>query len=798
MSSKGAQMKMDRVRRLASMSGAEMRERTLQEVRKRVDLVRFRLNGRSGAPLTPAHDVTRGHFFFYPEQPPELTALLRQRFPTEVKSIVARAERICVHNFDLLGYEGLDYGPEIDWHLDRVHNKRAPREPWYKIRYLDFDQVGDVKVTWELNRHQHLVTLAKAHLITRDERFANDLFAQWYHWIEQNPYPIGINWTSSLEVAFRSLSWLWVRYLLANSASVPQSFNADLTRALAVSGRHIERYLSTFFSPNTHLLGEGVALFFIGTLCPELKSSGKWKKLGWEIVLQEVERQVRADGMHFEQSSYYQVYALDFFLHALLLAARNEVPIPESFERMIEKMMDLLCVLSRTGTTHSFGDDDGGRLFDPARNRAQHLADPLATGAVIFGRSDFKAVAGSLREETLWLLGAEGAARFDQIPDIAIEPQSAEFRASGLYLMTGHGKDSAQLLIDAGPQGAHGHGHADALSVQLSQAGRAILIDPGTCEYAGSRGSRASFRGTAAHNTLQVDHLDQSQPNGPFSWERPAETRVQIWVRGENFDLFAGSHNGYDQLPSPVVHRRWIFYRKPDFWLVRDVAEGTGHHHLAINWRLAPGLRQPKQSVPFFAAPEGNNGIGLVTPAQSGWNLKMRDGEWSPAYGRTEPASALQYERETTLPSELATVLLTSKTSSGLGTLAAFPEDAKTPTVFGYSYATPTELHKMFFAPGAQDWKMSDWSSDAEFLYSRENESGLQEIIFCNGSYVAFRGNRVASSRSKVESCELLWSGGAKILSAQKELIAFHNWPKLSSAISAGKLETAPPVGTGT
>src|SRR5258705_47583 len=181
MSSKGAGMKMDRVRRLASMSGAEMRERMLQEFRKRIDLVRFRLNGRPGAPVAPDHDVTPGHFFFYPEQLPELTALLRQRFPTEAKNIVARAERICAHNFDLLGYEGLDYGPEIDWHLDRVHNKRGPREPWYKICYLDFDLVGDVKVTWELNRHQHLVTLAKAHLITNDERFTSELSAQWYH-----------------------------------------------------------------------------------------------------------------------------------------------------------------------------------------------------------------------------------------------------------------------------------------------------------------------------------------------------------------------------------------------------------------------------------------------------------------------------------------------------------------------------------------------------------------------------------------------------------------------------------------
>jgi hypothetical protein len=41
-----------------------------------------------------------------------------------------------------------------------VHGKRAPLNPWFKIPFLDFAVVGDHKVTWELNRHQHLVTLA--------------------------------------------------------------------------------------------------------------------------------------------------------------------------------------------------------------------------------------------------------------------------------------------------------------------------------------------------------------------------------------------------------------------------------------------------------------------------------------------------------------------------------------------------------------------------------------------------------------------------------------------------------------
>src|SRR5262249_44287216 len=154
-------------------------------------------------------------------------------------------------------------GTEIDWHLDAVHGKRAPLKPWYKIRFLDFDEAGDHKVTWELNRHQHLVTLAKAWAFTGDRRYTQEIVKQFYSWQTANPYPMGINWGSSLEVAFRSLSWLWVRNLLAQAPDLPGSFQQDTLRGLARNGKYIEQFLSTYFSPNTHLIGEAVALFFI-------------------------------------------------------------------------------------------------------------------------------------------------------------------------------------------------------------------------------------------------------------------------------------------------------------------------------------------------------------------------------------------------------------------------------------------------------------------------------------------------------------------------------------------------------
>ena len=254
----------------------ELRTRGGQELHKRSDLLRYRV-GMRPEPITLQESLAEGEFLFPASAAADRSELLRQHLPDQAEAIVREADEICQHRFRLLGYENLDYGAEIDWHLDRVHDKRAPLDPWFKIPFLDFAVVGDHKVTWELNRHQHLVTLAKAWLLTRDERYVRELIAQWRGWVRANPYPLGINWGSTLEVAFRSLSWIWVDQLLANNAAAAE-FRVELLPALAFHGRYIERYLSTYFSPNTHLLGEALAMFFIGTLYPQMPHAARWKR----------------------------------------------------------------------------------------------------------------------------------------------------------------------------------------------------------------------------------------------------------------------------------------------------------------------------------------------------------------------------------------------------------------------------------------------------------------------------------------------------------------------------------------
>jgi hypothetical protein len=796
-------------KRLRQMKQDELLDRTRQALAKRSDAavswlgLDFARNSQGQGPSAP------GNFFFAADSVDSILAMIRQRLPGRAEQIIQEAEQIRQHRFDLLGYAGLDYGNPnglgIDWHLDAVHGKRSPKKAFHRIRYLDYSECGDSKVIWELNRHQHLVTLAKAYRLTNDLRYFDEILRQRRHWQAENPYPVGINWASSLEVAFRSLSWIWTYYLLLGARDVPGIQNEWL-RGLALHGRHIERYLSTYFSPNTHLLGEGVALFFLGILCPELARAERWKSLGWEIVLQESERQVLGDGFHCEQSTYYHVYALDFFLHATVLATLNNIPVPKRFEDRVEKMLTGLYLLGRNGPPPQFGDDDGGRLFDPHRNRPEHFLDPLATGSVLFRRGDFKTAAGALCEESLWLLGDEGVRRWDRLEAAPVSHESAALPEAGHYMLT---TEDTQLFVHAGPPGAHsaGHSHADALSICLNSHGHPLLIDSGTSEYVGPGGDRDLFRATAMHNTLRVDGLNQAETMSTFSWRSLPHSRVEQWVKGQSFDLFVASHNGYQRsnrqrskqqrskrqrFEQPVTHRRWVVSLKNGVYLVRDVVEGSGTHRVDIAWHLAQDLEFVEAGV--FRVRGARRGLSFVPASGSVWTEELREEMCSARYGSQAPTAVLNFAAETMLPAEFCILLVTpGEIPHSSGSFRRI-EQLSQSNVSAYEYAAGDGEYSFFFSERGTAWDSGLLSSDAKYVCHRRGPGDYDErLMLCDGSYAKVdRGPGMRSNHAVAWAELILNETGPTIFSSDGSAIldrsaSGQTAPNPASAISGKK-----------
>jgi hypothetical protein len=545
----------------------------------------------------------------------KIVETMNRRFPAERDAIIKTADDALRGKFSLLGHTGLSFGDPpyspINWRFDPVSGKRAQISHWSKLRRLNplgaRGAMGgaDPKVVWELNRHAHFVTLGQAYWLTGDDRFAEGFRDQVSAWIDANPAGIGINWASSPEAALRSIAWLWAAQMLADSSALTPDFFARMLKSLIEHGRHIETYLSYYLSPNTQLTAEALGLFYLGLALPELTRAHGWRDLGLRILLEQAQKQVREDGVYFEQSSYYHRYTADFYTHFFALTRANDIGIdPESESALngnLAAMLDHLMWITRPdGTSPLFGDDDGGRLIKLAPRAANDFRDTLAVGSVLFSRGDWKYVVGDAPAEVLWLIGHEGVERYDQLRPEPPRETSMEFKQSGYFVMRdGWRRDSSFALIDCGPHGAEigcWHAHSDALSIEFASRGVTWIVDPGTYVYAANVKTRDEFRSTAAHNTVTVDDQSQSVASAPFSWRTAAECCLHEFTEFGDAVFFQGSHDGYERLRDPVNHTRSALFVKPDdraglpgYMVVRDRFTANKRHRYAIRYHLAPG-----------------------------------------------------------------------------------------------------------------------------------------------------------------------------------------------------------------
>jgi hypothetical protein len=616
--------------------------------------------------------------FFEGAVSPASPGVLERRMPGAHAATLASAASVLRGRFDLLGYRGLSFGDPIDWHLDPVSGRRAPLVHWSRLDPLDFDVVGDSKVVWELNRHQWLVELGQAYRLTGDERLARAFLGAVRTWLDANPPGLGINWASSLEVALRLVSWCWALHLFRGSPALTPELFAEILGSVWRHAAHVERYLSHYSSPNTHLTGEALGLFYAGLVFPVLRRAARWRDMGARILVTESERQVLADGVHFELSTQYHRYMVETYLHFVILAARHDLAVPAGVTERLGRMLDFLLAVRRPdGSLPQIGDADGGWLLPLSRRAPDDARGIFATAAGLLGRADCAWAAGGEAAETLWLLGPGGLETLRAIiPAPPGAPLTRVFTESGYVVMrSGWERDAHQLVLDAGPLGcpvSGGHGHADLLGIQLVAFGEPCLVDPGTHCYTASRQWRDHFRSSAAHSTVTIDGHSQAEPAGWFAWQERPRARLRRWVSTPVLDLADAEHTAYRRLPDPVTHRRRVVWVKPRYWVIVDDLAGAAEHAVEVRFQCAP--LDVRVDPTLWGRVRGARGRGLLLRAFATVPLKaeVRTGEpapiagWvAPDYGRLEPAPVLVYSTVAGLPLRIVTLILPVPDPSG-------------------------------------------------------------------------------------------------------------------------------------
>ena len=516
---------------------------------------------------------------------------------------VAASEDLLAGRWSVFALRGHLLGFPPRWNRDPKTGVEAPLAFGKALDYRDERVAGDVKYLWELNRHLELVTLAQAWHLTRERRFAQGAARLLSSWLEQCPYPYGLQWTSPLEAAVRTVNWACAWTLLGGEGAPlfatrwGRAFRRRWLAAIYRNCHFISHNLSRHSSANNHLMGELMGLFVASVTWPLWTESPRWRETARHGLEAEATTQNAADGSNREQAFWYHHEVADMMLLCLLFGRTNRVAFSRRFSERLEAMLDFIAaVMDAKGHVPMIGDAD-----DAVMVRFSREADfcpyrsLLATGAVLFARGDFKAKAGRFDDKSRWLLGDAASREFDALTPATTAPARLAFPEGGYYVL---GKDlgthrEVKTLVDAGPLGylsIAAHGHADALALTLSIGGHEILVDPGTYAYHSNKRWRDYFRGTSAHNTLRVDGEDQSVPGGDFLWRSHARARCERFEAGGERDVFEGLHDGYLRLDDSVLHRRRIEFDKAGMRLtVSDVLECAGEHFVEIHWHLSEG-----------------------------------------------------------------------------------------------------------------------------------------------------------------------------------------------------------------
>jgi Heparinase II/III-like protein/Heparinase II/III N-terminus len=592
----------------------------------------------------------------------DLVEVVLRAFPSAREDAVARAEQILSGRYDLLGHRALQLGANPDWHTDPVHGRRSPIVYWADVPFLD-PAAGDHKIIWELNRHQHWLVLGRAYALSGDRRFYRCFIAQLQSWLKANPPLIGTNWASMLELGFRCLSWLWALEMFAGAAGHEneEPWIVDLLLALDRQLTHVEQNLSRYFSPNTHLTGEALALYVAGCALPELTASPRRARVGRDVLIQQASRQIHSDGGHAELSAHYQRYSTDFYLLAARVARRAGDTAADIFENAVRVQAGYLrAICDQTGIRPQLGDDDGGQLFPICGRSSEDCRSTLGAAAALLADGTLRV--GPVPEEAYWLCGGRAAS----VPPEAPPPTSMAFSASGYYVSRTPSGD--HLVFDAGPHGFlnGGHAHSDALAVTLSVSGRPLLIDPGTATYTMDAELRDRFRGTSMHNTVVLDRRPQSEPRGAFHWASRTTAEARVWRAAGNSDYVEGTHAAY----SPYRHTRGVLsVHGLGWWILDHILGPSTPVSFDAFWHFHPGWQFTPVSPYVALLTQERDTLTLASTAPL---LFLAPGEsplaaWSPDYGVVEPAPTAQSSIELTPSTTIATFIpATSAITSGV------------------------------------------------------------------------------------------------------------------------------------
>ncbi len=499
-----------------------------------------------------------------------------------VDRIIRQADRVAEGKIICFSRIEWDFGSPPDWHLNPVRGTRWPVDVHFSRVLAWGDKIGDVKLTWELNRFPHVFYLVRAYYLTGNSKYVKIFTEQLRSWEEENPFRAGVNWASSQEVAIRALVWIYALYAFHEDECFEEEDFKRILRLLYLHGLHIEENLnfSKFLVPNNHLIGEALGLYALGSLFPWFDRASVWRKKGMKLLEGKCLEQFYPDGGYCQSSHNYHRLALHYYIWGVRIAECLREPFPEEVYEVLSRSMCYLVSFMnmKDGKLPNWGPNDGA-LLNPWTECDYSDFRPLLQALSYITRKKRCFENGPWDEELLWFFGPEATVS----PVDPLVQASSSFPVAGLHVLREDGKNFAVLRCGSV---RFRSGHADQLHLDLWWMGINIAIDGGSYLYNDELEFHRYFMGTRSHNTVTVDEKDQMKLVRRFTWLDWTKARLLEFSPARSVE---GEHYAYRRLPGDIVHRRKVVMIGRGDYIVEDVLTQREcvPHRYTLHWLLA-------------------------------------------------------------------------------------------------------------------------------------------------------------------------------------------------------------------
>ncbi len=427
----------------------------------------------------------------------------------------------------------LDYGNPIDWQLSPLTGKRCNEKlKWYKIP--DFDEErGDIKVIWEASRFSHFITLARAYLLTGNEKYYKAFSSQLKNWLEKNPYSCGANFKCSQECSLRMVNTL-LAFTVFKKIGIATDADASCVKDLV--DRCYRKVLSNFFYTykcirNNHTISELMGMIVGAWCCDDQKQMNKAYTLLDEVI----DEQFTQDGGYRQFSFNYQRLALQDLEVVMSVEERTGRSLGNHSRDKIKNSAWLMFQCQdQSGDVPNYGNNDGALVF-PVTSCGYRDFSPVINTAYALSGGKQLYQDGIHQEELLWFSGGKNLDGY--VIDMR-ERVSSQFADAGLFTI--RAQKSWAMVVSSNYTSRPGH--MDQLHVDLWVDGVNVFCDAGTYSYASEEGQRLVRN--ESHNTAVVDNLTQMNSSGPFmiyDWTK----RELIHIDDTSFEGKTISQNGY-------------------------------------------------------------------------------------------------------------------------------------------------------------------------------------------------------------------------------------------------------------